>query len=281
MKPAWSLTSTGSLPQARGEGDGGGHRVVGGGDGPDHLDQRHGRRRVEEVDAADQLGPAGGHGHLDHRQGRGVGGQDGARLADVSSSAKRAFLTARSSTTDSMTRSTSASSPRCGGGRDPGRDSSRVRLGALALLHLLGQRLAPGRPPWRRRWPGCGCAAPPRSPAAAATSAMPEPMIPDPTIPTRLIDMGRRLLGGNRRGRSRAGRRRRVQEWRHGHTGLLALVGGGEWTPGLHLRRQPAGRLRRHGGAGAAHGRRLPAPRAGGAAARPSGSTGWAARWRV
>ena len=27
-------------------------------------------------------------------------------------------------------------------------------------------------------------------PAAAATSATPEPMIPDPTIPTRVIDMG-------------------------------------------------------------------------------------------
>ena len=32
-------------------------------------------------------------------------------------------------------------------------------------------------------------------PAAAATSAMPEPMIPDPTIPTRVIDMGQEATG--------------------------------------------------------------------------------------
>ena len=33
-------------------------------------------------------------------------------------------------------------------------------------------------------------------PLAAATSAMPEPMIPEPTIPTRVIDMGAKLTGG-------------------------------------------------------------------------------------
>ena len=32
-------------------------------------------------------------------------------------------------------------------------------------------------------------------PVAAATSAMPEPMIPDPTMPTRLIDMGADFTG--------------------------------------------------------------------------------------
>jgi hypothetical protein len=32
-------------------------------------------------------------------------------------------------------------------------------------------------------------------PDAAATSAMPEPMIPEPTIPTRVIDMGRKATG--------------------------------------------------------------------------------------
>ena len=33
-------------------------------------------------------------------------------------------------------------------------------------------------------------------PFAAATSAMPEPMIPEPTTPTRVIDMGGKLTGG-------------------------------------------------------------------------------------
>ena len=32
-------------------------------------------------------------------------------------------------------------------------------------------------------------------PVAAATSAMPEPMIPEPTIPTRVIDMGGEVTG--------------------------------------------------------------------------------------
>ena len=32
-------------------------------------------------------------------------------------------------------------------------------------------------------------------PVAAATSAMPEPMIPEPTIPTRVIDMGDEVTG--------------------------------------------------------------------------------------
>ncbi len=33
-------------------------------------------------------------------------------------------------------------------------------------------------------------------PFAAATSAMPDPMIPEPTTPTRVIDMGGKLTGG-------------------------------------------------------------------------------------
>ena len=33
-------------------------------------------------------------------------------------------------------------------------------------------------------------------PLAAATSAMPAPMIPEPMIPTRVIDMGGKLTGG-------------------------------------------------------------------------------------
>ena len=78
MKPAWSLTSTGVLPQASANCTGRGHGLVGGGQRPDHLDQRHHRGRVEEVDAADLVGPAGLHGQLDDRQGGGVGGQDGA-----------------------------------------------------------------------------------------------------------------------------------------------------------------------------------------------------------
>ena len=33
-------------------------------------------------------------------------------------------------------------------------------------------------------------------PVAAATSAMPAPMIPEPTMPTRVIDMGEDVTGG-------------------------------------------------------------------------------------
>ena len=105
-----------------------------------------------------------------------------------SSSVKRCFLTARSSTTDSTTRSTSASASRsvavvtrpriCSRSssvRFPfstcrASDFSRRTTVASALDWLRLRRTT-----W---WP-----------VAAATSAMPEPMIPEPTIPTRVTVM--------------------------------------------------------------------------------------------
>ena len=105
--------------------------------------------------------------------------------ATRSSSAKSAFLTVRSSTTDSITRSHST------------RPSSwsvaetRPYLGLLvrrelALGHLTVQ--VPGQPGQeavgRRRVRDRTITS---HPALAATSASPEPMIPEPRTPTRLI----------------------------------------------------------------------------------------------
>src|ERR1700677_3302753 len=59
---------------------------------------------------------------------------------------------------------------------------------------------------------------------------MPEPMIPDPTIPTRAIVMvkGYRSVTSAVEAHLPAC----VQEWPMDKIGLLALVGGSEWTEG-------------------------------------------------
>ena len=73
--------------------------------------------------------------------------------------------------------------------------SVALGLGPLALLDLLAERLARGRPPWRRHVDWLRLRSTTSRPLAAATSAMPEPMIPEPTIPTRVIDMGSNATG--------------------------------------------------------------------------------------
>ena len=81
-EPGAVLDLDGVLAARSGERDGRGDRLVGGGDRADDLDELHHRRRVEEVDAAHQLGPLGGHGQFDDRQRRGVGGEDRVGLDD-------------------------------------------------------------------------------------------------------------------------------------------------------------------------------------------------------
>ena len=109
------------------------------------------------------------------------------RRVSRSSSKKRAFLTARSSTTDSITRSQSARSssspvardPRSGCPRPPPRCASRARPG--------GRGTSRGPRACRRRSTVERLRTTTSQPDAAATSAMPRPMIPDPTTPTRSI----------------------------------------------------------------------------------------------
>ena len=113
MKPARSRTSTGSLPHGPGE-----RRAVSmvsssAVSGRTISTSGSDRRRVEEVHAAHPLGAAGARGELDDRQGRGVGGQDGVRRPPrCVELAEQLLLRARSSTTDSSTRSQSARSTR-------------------------------------------------------------------------------------------------------------------------------------------------------------------------
>ena len=112
-----------------------------------------------------------------------------------SSSEKRCFFTPRSSTTDSMTRSQPASSPRSDTAVT--RDSAPSRS-ASASLPLSTWRASdfsmaatmPSAVLWARERRTTS------KPCTATVSAMPEPMIPEPTIPTRLIDMGRMLPAG-------------------------------------------------------------------------------------
>ena len=132
-------------------------------------------------------------GQLDDRQRRGVGGEDGVGLArSASSSANSAFLTSRSSTTDSITRSQSARSASSAVAVMRAEDGRPLGLLQLALGDLLGQALVDARPGWRRPWPAVRDRSTTSYPAWAATSAMPAPMIPDPTMPTRSTSMGRR-----------------------------------------------------------------------------------------
>ena len=85
-------------------------RLVGRDERANDLHQTHCRRRVEEVDAADLLGAAGLDRQLDDRQRGSVRGQDHVGPAEVVAPLNRCFLTAKSSMTDSMTRSQSARS---------------------------------------------------------------------------------------------------------------------------------------------------------------------------
>src|SRR5216117_3604905 len=73
----------GRLAEPLGEGDAGLHRVRRRLQARRHLDQLHGVHRVEEVEADEALGPAGGGGQLGHGQRRGVGGEDRLRLHDL------------------------------------------------------------------------------------------------------------------------------------------------------------------------------------------------------
>ncbi len=82
MNPARSVIVTSTLPDAgaqrfdvRGHLGRGDHRL-------DHLDQRHDRRRVEEVHADDAVRAVGGDGDLGDRQRRGVRDQDRLGRAD-------------------------------------------------------------------------------------------------------------------------------------------------------------------------------------------------------
>ena len=80
MKPVLSLACTHVLPSLRAELEAGLERLLVGGDGLDHLEQRHQLRRVEEVEPDEPLRPLRRGRLVDHRERRGVGGEDGAVL---------------------------------------------------------------------------------------------------------------------------------------------------------------------------------------------------------
>ena len=141
MKPAWSLTSTGSLPQALAKATAAATvaslAVIGRTTSTSAMAGAGLKKWMPHTRSGRPVAIAiSTTGRVEVLVARIVSG-----LQMLSSSAKRSFLTARSSTTDSITRSTSTSSPRWVVARDPAGDLGRLGLGALALLDLLGQRL--------------------------------------------------------------------------------------------------------------------------------------------
>ncbi len=118
-----------------------------------------------------------------------------------SSSLKSSFFTARSSTTDSMTRSTSFRAARSDVPVTRARASSRsssvfLPFSTWRLRDFSRAARVASAVDWLRERRTTS------KPLVAAVSAMPEPMIPDPTIPTRAID-----IGGNGSGRPPRGAR--------------------------------------------------------------------------
>ena len=81
-KPGVSWQRIGVLPIRSPKRERGLERLVFGQLGADDLDERHQRRRVEEVHADDPSGRRRGGCDLGHRERRGVRGEDGVRAAD-------------------------------------------------------------------------------------------------------------------------------------------------------------------------------------------------------
>ena len=177
------------------------------------------------------------------------------------------FFTARSSTTDSSTRSQSARAWRSWWAVT----RLSTSLAAVSSMRPFSTCLARDLSRAATMASAVSCLRDRRTtsmPALAATSAMPAPMIPEPTMPRRSIDMGgevtdRSLAGPNRATRRElrgfAGSARIVRTM---PSGILALVGGGEFTDGCAFDATLLEATGTERGAGAADRRRLRAPAA-------------------
>ena len=201
-----------------------------------------------------------------------------AGLTIWSSSANSARLTARSSTTLSMTRSQSASVPRWSVAATRPSDVVALVRSSFALATCLS-RLARTRRPRRRRRPRYRERTTTSNPALAATSARPDPMIPDPTIPTDVISpIGAQLsyppvtidpVVALTAATAMVGLR---SPW----SGTLALLGGGPFVANDDLDRPLLGDGRRRPGRRAADRRRVR-----GAGALVAAAMSWAERLGV
>ena len=89
----------------------------------------------------DLLGPLGGHGHLDHRQGGRVGGEDGLRLEDVVEPREQLLLHGEVLDHGLEHEVAVGEGVEVVGGADPRRDLLGGGLLELAPLDLLGERL--------------------------------------------------------------------------------------------------------------------------------------------
>ena len=116
-------------------------RLLGGLVAGDHLDQPHQRRRVEEVHAADALGPLDPGGDRGHRQRGGVGGQDRLGAADARPAARTARASARGPRAPPRSPARSRRGPRAlGAARSRAAAASASACAPAAALGALGQR---------------------------------------------------------------------------------------------------------------------------------------------
>ena len=164
MKPARSLTSTAFLPHASAKALASATVSSDAVSGRDDLDQRHGRRGVEEVHAA-RPGRGGWWRRPSRRPAASRCWWPGWRrpCTMLSSSANSARLTSRSSTTDSMHEVAVDQRAEVVGGADTGRARRPRRPARACRARPAWPATSRATPPSRRPSPACGSAAPPRS----------------------------------------------------------------------------------------------------------------------
>ena len=177
------------LAAVGGERLGGVDGLVGRGQRPDDLDEAHHRRRVEEVDAHHLRRALGGHGQLHHREGGGVGGEDALGLHDVVEAGEELLLHRQVLHHRLEHEVAVVQRVQVVGGGDP----APISLAAVSSSLPRSTCLASDFSSAATMASALACCRERRitsTPALAATSAMPDPMIPDPTMPSVAIVMG-------------------------------------------------------------------------------------------
>ena len=212
------VTADRRLPDPRAEREGGLERAVLGQLGADDLDERHQRRRVEEVHPDDTAGRVGRGRDLGDGERRGVGREDGLGPQIRSSSAKSSRFGSSSSTIASITRSQSARSASSVVSVSRPIASSRAACSSCPFSVLRVRKCAI-RPRASHRARDVTSRPRVSTPASMQSCAIPAPIAPSPTTPTLRTsatarDATRGASDGGRRGASR--RRRAAPAARRG-----------------------------------------------------------------
>ena len=245
MNPARSLHLDRPLAARLGEGPALGNGLLAGSQRADQLDHAHDRSRVEEVEAAHPVRPAGRQGQLGHRQGGGVGGQDDAVGADAVELLEELALGGKVLDDGLDHQVARRQVVEVAGGDDPREDGVELLAGDLPPVDLLGQGPFEGD---GGRGPADLSGRRDRTttsqPARAATSAIPAPMTPETDVPKSFHGHGPRLPTGNQSVTAgQYGNDAMRQRW--WAPGYLRLGAGGDRGPGFGAAAPAAGRQRR------------------------------------